>query len=155
MGEILTKFRYQQRHTFAIRLLSPNAKCPRRVTPGAAAFDVYCPMEFFVPPYSTVRVPLDISVIPPAGCYVRTVSRTSLAVYRQIFSSADVVDPDYTGCLHMVLTNVSQNGYKICRHERIGAIVFEKFEIPRPRFVLKETKHTERGCGGFGSTGKF
>ena len=139
---------------FSYKLLSPDAVCPTQATPGSAAFDVYSPYELCVDPFTTIRVPLDICIIPPKNCYIRTAGRSSLALNHGIFCPADVIDPDYTGPIHMILSNLSFKQYKISRHERIGGIVFERYAVPVPNRV-DGFEVTGRGSRGFGSTGKF
>ena len=139
---------------FSYKLLSKDAVCPRQATSGSAAFDVYSPYDVVIDPFTTVRVPLDICIKPPDYCYIRTVGRSSLAYNNGIFCPADVVDPDYRGPIHMILSNMSSTQYKIAKHERIGGIVFETFTTPTG-MAVQELDVTDRGCEGFGSTGKF
>jgi dUTP pyrophosphatase len=140
--------------TFRYVLLSPDGKVPVKSTVHSAGYDVFSPFQYTIPAGSTVKIPLDIAIRPPKGTYIRTTSRSSLAIRNQLFCPADVVDPDYTGCIHMCLTNVSLSDYTVQKHERIGSIVFERYLSP-VAVQVKALKQTERGNKGFGSTGKL
>jgi dUTP pyrophosphatase len=140
--------------TFQYVLLSRDAKVPERATPGSAGYDVYCPREVTIPAFSTVKIPLDLSITPPLGTYIRTAARSSIATKHQIICPADVVDPDYTGCIHMCLTNLSGEQYTVKKHERVGSIVFERYAVPKG-VERNELVGTARGANGFGSTGRM
>jgi dUTP pyrophosphatase len=139
--------------TFEFVLLSQDAKPPMRGTSGSAALDLYNPHRIILPPMSTVKVPLDIALKPPVGTYTRTVSRSGMAVHDQLFIPADCIDPDYTGCIHVCLTNLSNKAYVLSKHERVASIVFEKYEHADGQQV-KKLPTTNRKNAGFGSTGK-
>jgi len=143
-----------QSPSFEYVILDPEAKVPQRSSPGAAAFDLYSPSDFYIPPHTTVKVPVGLSITPPNGTYARTCGRSGLAVNHQLFCPADVIDPDYTGSIHMCLTNMSNAAYIVKHHERIGAIVFEKHSLPIP-VERSNLRKTIRGESGFGSTGKM
>jgi len=57
-----------------------------------------------------------------------------------------MIDPDYTGCVHMILVNISSNDYQLEKHERIGALVFEHYAIPQAKEVMaiEQTEHDQR-----------
>lgn len=137
---------------FEYMLLQEYATCPTRATPGSAGFDVYSPGSFDIPPRDTATIPLYIAIKPPEGMYIRITSRSGLAIKSKIFCCADVVDPDYTGGLHVCLFNASKYKYNVKQHERIGSIVFERYGIPSAKEV-DTMQPTTRGLGGFGSTG--
>lgn len=138
---------------FRYVLLSGNARCPVRATSGSAGYDVYSPGQFKIPPGHTLKVPLNIAISPPPGMYIRMASRSGLAVHKRIVCVADVIDPDYTGEIHMCLINLSNHTYMIAKHQRIGAIVFEQYSTPYPQ-EAQSLAQTQRADGSFGSTGK-
>jgi dUTP pyrophosphatase len=140
--------------TFQYVLLSRDAKVPKRATQESAGYDIYSPKVVTIPARSTVKIPLDLSITPPPGTYVRTAARSSMATKHQIICPADVVDPDYTGCIHMCLTNLSEHQYTVQKHERIGSIVFECYATPAGIETF-ELDSTARGAKGFGSTGRM
>jgi len=136
-------------------LLSEDAKIPKRATNGSAGYDIYSPVECVIPPRTTVKINLGIAVKPPLGCYARTSCRSSLATKHELMCPADVIDPDYTGTIHMCLTNQSSKDYAVSKHERIGSIVFERIALNVEWKTVKSLRKTDRDSKGFGSTGEF
>jgi dUTP pyrophosphatase len=65
---------------------------------------------------------------------------------------AGVIDPDYTGEIKVVLFNHGENDFEIKRGDRIAQLVLERYETP-PVKEIEIIEETERGSGGFGSTG--
>jgi dUTP pyrophosphatase len=143
-------------NTFEFVLLSDGAKVPQKATLGSTGFDVYSPREVTIHAQKTMKIPLNLSISPPEGTYTRSAARSSLATRHQIICPADdVIDPDYTGCIHMCLTNLSDRDYTIQKHQMIGSPVFEHY-CDRPRGKMtKSLKGTQRGSNGFSSSGKF
>jgi deoxyuridine 5'-triphosphate nucleotidohydrolase len=140
---------------FEFVLLSDDANVPQKAMLGSASFDVYNPREVTIHAQTTVKIPLDLSISPPEGTYTRTAARSSLATCHQIICPADIINPDYTGCIHMCLTNLSDRNYTIQKHKKIGSLVFEHY-CNHPRGMMtKSLKWTQRGFNGFSSSGKF
>jgi len=134
-------------------MLSPDAVVPTPATIGSAGFDVYSPRATVVPARSTVKIDLGIAIQPPRGTYARTSCRSSLATNHQLICPADVIDPDYTGSIHMCLTNLSASDFNVKKHDRVGSIVFEKYAADATWNEVPMLPVTVRGCHGFGSTG--
>ena len=79
--------------------------------------------------------------------------RSGLAIHHHIHVCAGVVDPDYTGSVHVLLLNLSSQDYAIEKNHHITQMILEKVAYP----VLCEVPQmlpTERGANGFGSTGQ-
>lgn len=138
--------------SFQYMLLRDGAKCPAQATPNSAGFDVYSPVSCSISPQQTAKIPLYIAIQPPEGMYIRMTSRSGLALHHKVFTCADVIDPDYTGELHICLFNASDCHYHINQNDRIGSIVFEKYGLPIARQV-HTLRSTCRGASGFGSSG--
>ena len=66
--------------------------------------------------------------------------------------NAGVVDRDYTGPVKIMLHNLSNETYVINQNDRIAQLILEKIEIS-DIMQVKSLEDTERGEGGFGSTG--
>ena len=145
----------ERRQIAYIKRIRPDVLLPRQGTPGSTGYDVHAIFSFVLPAHKTARIPLGFAVTPPPGSYVRTAPRSSL-VYNcniTIDGGSGVVDPDYTGELHLLLNNGGDIDISIAKGDRIGQIVFEKFE----HVVFVETHtlmSTTRSSGGYGSTGK-
>jgi dUTP pyrophosphatase len=142
-----------EEETFECVILDSNAKVPTAATTGSAGFDLYSPSRVVIDGQCTVRLPIGVALKPPKGTYVRAVSRSGLSTKYKIFTIADVVDPDYTGGIHLCLMNASDDKYVVEKHERVGSVVFERFSHPKATVVGKVAR-THRGNGNFGSTGK-
>jgi len=134
-------------------LVTKDAKVPTRATNGSAGYDVYSPSDVVIKAHTTIRINLGIKIMPPVGHYARTSCRSSFATKHQVLCPADVIDPDYTGCIHMCLTNLSASDFKVNKHDRVGSIVFEKYAADVTWKKVPMLPVTVRGCNGFGSTG--
>ena len=79
--------------------------------------------------------------------------RSGLAVKHGIDVGAGVVDYDYRGPLGVVLFNFGQEPFEVKAGDRIAQLVLERIVTPAVEEV-EELDSTERGAGGFGSTGQ-
>ena len=105
-----------------------------------------------IPAAGKVIAKTDIQIRVPEGTYGRIAPRSGLAAKHHIDVGAGVVDEDYTGNVGVVLFNHAQSEFEIKKGDRIAQLVCEKIEYPE----LEECQgldETERGAGGFGSTG--
>ena len=94
----------------------------------------------------------DLSIRVPEGTYGRVAPRSGLAAKHHIDIGAGVVDEDYTGPVGVVMFNHAAEAFEVKRGDRIAQLVCEKICYPELEEV-KELVKTERGSGGFGSTG--
>jgi len=136
---------------------NPSANLPVRATPGAAGYDLFSIDNYVVLPGRRVVVSTGVSVQLPPGTYGRIAPRSGLAVKHGLDTLAGVVDPDYTGEIKVVLQNLdSQNPFVIRPGYRIAQLILERFEVAEVvELPPAETPVTERGDGGFGSTGYY
>ena len=106
-----------------------------------------------IPPHGKALIPLNIAVSIPQGYYGRIAPRSSLAM-KHIDVGAGVADSDYRGALGVVLYNLSpDNPFVVRTGDRIAQLILQKISVPSVREV-DELDSTDRGSGGFGSTGK-
>jgi dUTP pyrophosphatase len=91
----------------------------------------------------------------PAGfeCQVRPRSGLALKYGITLPNSPGTIDPDYRGEVKVILQNSGSEPVRIERGERIAQLVFARFETPRVEEAPTLTA-SERGTGGFGSTGQ-
>ena len=136
---------------------SPAAIIPTRATAGAAGYDLFSIDSYVVLPGRRVVVSTGIAVQLPPRTYGRIAPRSGLAVKHGLDVLAGVVDPDYTGEIKVVLQNLDMNqpfvirpGYRIAQLILENFTVAEVVELPSENTALV----TERGAGGFGSTGQ-
>jgi dUTP pyrophosphatase len=129
---------------------------PKYSTNGSAGMDVVAAIEhtMILEPNKIVIVPTGLSVSIPDGYELQVRSRSGLAAKNGIFclNSPGTVDSDYRGEIGVILANFSDTPFTIRRGDRIAQLVVAKYE--KVSWVLTEQlSDTERGEGGFGSTG--
>ena len=88
----------------------------------------------------------------PVGNYGRIAPRSGLAVKNSIHVGAGVVDADYRGEVKVLLFNHSDVEFSINEGDRIAQMIIEKYTLTELAEV-ENLGETERGAGGFGSTG--
>jgi dUTP pyrophosphatase len=92
--------------------------------------------------------------LPPGiECQVRPRSGLALKHGITLPNSPGTIDPDYRGELGIIVQNLGANAFHLARGERIAQLVFARFETPEV-VEARELGATERGGGGFGSTGR-
>ena len=142
-----------------IKKLNENATVPARATEGSAGADLYavCESDFIeIPPHETVLVHTGFAFEIPDGFVGLVFARSSLGTKRGLApaNKVGVIDSDYRGEVMVSLHNHSNTLQRIDNGERIAQIVIVPFL--KADFVLSdELDDTERGAGGFGSTGKL
>ncbi len=136
-----------------VALLHPRAVPPERKSAGAAGYDLCACEDASVPTGGCTLVNTGVAVAVPEGTYGRVAPRSGLAV-RGIGVGAGVVDADYRGPVKVLLFNHSHPGaLEVKAGDRIAQLVVETIRTP-PVLVVPKLDGTERGAGGFGSTGK-
>ncbi len=142
-----------------IQKTDPRAKLPVRGTSGSAGLDLHALLDspLTIPPGALVSVPTGIAVGLPSRETVGLVfARSGLAVKHGIALSngVGVIDSDYTGEIRVGLCNQSQKAYELRPGERIAQLVVVPICLPEIVEVAC-LDETERGSGGFGSTGRL
>ena len=133
--------------------LSENATTPLRGSRNAAGFDLFSAETKEISSQGHGIVKTDIAVMLPKGTYGRVAPRSGLAAKHFIDVGAGGVDYDYRGNVGVVLFNHHNKPFQVNKGDRIAQFVIEK--ICTPKLVeVTELDNTERGAGGYGSTGK-
>ncbi|RUS12687.1 Deoxyuridine 5'-triphosphate nucleotidohydrolase [Jimgerdemannia flammicorona] len=142
-------------HAFSLRVkrLSEHAKLPTRGSAHAAGYDLYSSADTVIPAQGKTIVPTDISIGIPTGCYGRVAPRSGLAYKFFLDTGAGVIDEDYRGPLGVIMFNFSKEDYQVKAGERIAQLILEQIFTPEV-VEVDSLEETERGAGGFGSTGK-
>ncbi|HBT64057.1 MAG TPA: dUTP diphosphatase [Ruminococcaceae bacterium] len=142
-----------------IKRLDPRAKIPERATNGSAGMDLRALLD------EPVTVPAGGRVMIPTGIAIGLIdnnvvgliyARSGLAIKHGLALSngVGVVDSDYTGEIRVGLINHSDTEYTIQPDERIAQLVISPV-FPVSTVEVEELNQTDRGDGGFGSTGKL
>lgn len=132
--------------------LVDGAKVPVRGSKGAAGYDLYSNEEVEIESGKRKLVDTGIILDFPEGHYARIAPRSGWAVKQSIDIGAGVVDFDYKGKIKVLLINNGSGTFKAERHVRIAQLILEKISTPEIE-IIEEIEGTERGAGGFGSTG--
>jgi len=135
-----------------VKRLVQDATIPTRGSSGAVGYDLYSVDEVVVSPSQRALVGTGVAVILPMNVYGRVAPRSGLAVKHGIQVGAGVVDPDYRGEIKVVLFNQGDKHFEIKKGDRIAQLVLERCETPDVR-EIESLDETDRGSGGFGSTG--
>ncbi|XP_027781647.2 deoxyuridine 5'-triphosphate nucleotidohydrolase, mitochondrial isoform X2 [Marmota flaviventris] len=133
--------------------LSEHATAPTRGSARAAGYDLYSAYDYIVPPMEKALVKTDIQIALPSGCYGRIAPRSGLAAKYFIDVGAGVIDEDYRGNIGVVLFNFGKEKFEVKKGDRIAQLICERIFYPDIEEV-QVLNDTERGSGGFGSTGK-
>ena len=133
--------------------LSAHARAPSRGSPGSAGFDLHSAEEVVVGPGERVCVRTDLQVRVPDGTYGRVAPRSGLALRHGIDVGGGVIDGDYRGNVMVLLFNLGASDFFVGRGDRIAQLILEKICVGEPLEQLA-IDETERGTGGFGSTGR-
>jgi dUTP pyrophosphatase len=134
---------------------NPDLPLPGRATPQAAGYDVRsADPDLKLHPGEIRAVSTGLVMELPEGIECQVRPRSGLAARHGITlpNSPGTIDPDYRGELKVLLQNGGGAPVTIKRGERIAQLVFARFEAPEVAEVDSLSK-TERGAGGFGSTG--
>ncbi|XP_059204025.1 deoxyuridine 5'-triphosphate nucleotidohydrolase, mitochondrial isoform X1 [Centropristis striata] len=143
----------EQKPVLRFAKLSEHATTPTRGSSKAAGYDLYSAYDYTIGPMDKAIVKTDIQIAVPHGCYGRVAPRSGLAAKHFIDVGAGVVDEDYRGNVGVVLFNFSKDTFDVKKGDRVAQLVCER--ICYPDLEEQETlDETERGAGGFGSTGR-
>ncbi|XP_048024466.1 deoxyuridine 5'-triphosphate nucleotidohydrolase, mitochondrial isoform X2 [Chanodichthys erythropterus] len=132
--------------------LTEHATTPSRGSNRAAGFDLYSAYDYSIGPMEKALVKTDLQIAVPHGYYGRVAPRSGLAVKHFIDVGAGVVDEDYRGNLGVVLFNFNKEPFEVKKGDRIAQLICERICYPELQ-ELQTLDETERGAGGFGSTG--
>ena len=139
--------------TIFFKRLDSYAKLPEFKTSGAACADVYSIEKLAIPPNSTVVVKTGLAMQIPSGHCVIIRGRSGLSVNHNYHVKTGILDEDYRGEMGIIISNNSSNEeLRIDKGDRIAQIML----VPVVQFESKEVSElneTNRGIGGFGSTG--
>ena len=139
-----------------IKKLNPNAHIPTAGSDKAAGYDLYACIEeaIEIQPQKMAKIGTGIAITPPEGYFGAIFARSGLSTKRGLrpANCVGACDEDYTGEYIVVLYNDSNIIQTIEPGERIAQLIFLPY-ISVNMIEVDELEETERGDGGFGSTG--
>ena len=130
---------------------------PRYATPLSAGMDVRANIDeaVILRPLERAMIPTGLSIELPEGYEMQIRPRSGLAAKHGItvLNSPGTIDADYRGEIRVILVNLSNEEFRIEAGERIAQMVVARHEQVEWE-LTEELAESERGDGGFGSTGK-
>ena len=141
-----------------ITRVSPTAKLPTRATSGSAGYDLYAdlPSPFLLKAGERALIPTGVAIALQSreiGAFVYARSGLSSKHGITMANGVGVVDSGYRGELKVPVVNLSQTDYSIEPGERIAQLVLHPV-IPYELEEVSTLDETQRGSGGFGSSGR-
>ena len=133
-------------------VIDPGAYLPERAHDLDAGYDLRSPIRACVPPYSSAIIDTGVHIEIPEGYVGMLKSKSGLNVKHDI-TSEGVIDSGYTGSICVKLYNHGQNAYEVNKGDKISQLVIMPIFTPALE-IVSHLDSTERGDGGFGSTGK-
>jgi dUTP pyrophosphatase len=143
--------------TVRVLKMDPGAWLPEYATGGAAGADLRARLAepVVIPPLGRARVPTALALEIPPSYEAQVRPRSGLAAKWgvTVLNAPGTIDADYRGELGIILVNLGQEPFTVRDGDRIAQLVIAPVcrAIMAPAASLSET---ERGEGGFGSTGK-
>ena len=129
---------------------------PHYATPGSAGLDLLAAVEAEVvlAPGARLAVPTGIAIELPAGAEAQVRPRSGLALNHGItcLNAPGTIDSDYRGEIKAILVNHGDAPFRIARGMKIAQMVIARYE-QAVLFESESLSESERGAGGFGSTG--
>ncbi len=139
-----------------IKRLSKDVPLPKYETSGSSGMDLaaYIDSDIDIEPGKTVIIPTGLALSIPKGFEIQIRPRSGLAAKKNVsvLNTPGTIDADYRGEIKVILINLSNKIFKVENGLRIAQMVV----APVVKAKLEEVdvlSNTERGVGGFGSTG--
>ncbi len=137
-----------------VKCLTPDAKIPRYEHPGDSGADLVSVIDFTLEPMQRFAFPTGISAEISMGYELQVRPRSGLALKHgvTVLNTPGTVDAGYRGEIKVILINLGSEPFQITKGQKIAQLVVApvvhgKFE------QVEELTPSQRGTGGFGSTG--
>ena len=146
-------------HSFAFELpikLEDGGQAPTYAHDTDACADVYASKNTVIPAHSlSNKVPTGLRIALPEGWVAKIAPRSSIGAKTglRLSNSIGIIDADYRGEIGVLYDNISDSDYEIKAGDRIAQMWVERVERFKP-VTVDILPATERGDGGFGSSGK-
>lgn len=141
-------------YTLKIKLLHEDAKLPYQANPGDAGLDLYSAEEKVIKPGESTLLKTGLTIELPPGTEAQVRPRSGLALRHSVtvLNSPGTIDEGYRGEIGVILINHGKEDFLVEKHMRIAQMVIapvSKVNI----LEVDEVGASERGIGGFGSSG--
>lgn len=136
-----------------VKKLVPGAKLPSRAQEGDAGLDLYAAEAMVIVPKELRVVGTGIALEIPHGSVGLIWDKSGLAAKSGLKTMGGVIDAGYRGEVRVVLVNLGTVPHGIAAGDKIAQLLVQKVDLPSVEEVT-ELSDSERGEGGFGSTGR-
>jgi dUTP pyrophosphatase len=138
-----------------IKKLDQTAIVPTRGSKEAAGLDLYSLECAEIPHNSIVQVRTGISIVIPRGYYGAVCSRSGnvIKLGLAVANQPGIIDSDYRGEIKVLLTSLFMGHLEVAPGQRIAQLIIQPYSNRYPMEV-DNLDDTDRGIGGFGSTGQ-
>lgn len=135
-------------------LLDDGARVPEYKHAGDAGADLRANEDKIIPAHSRGIVDTGVHIQPPEGWYTRVVPRSGLALKKgvTVLNTPGTIDEQYRDSIKVIIMNTSDSDFTVSKGDRIAQLILEKLNVMEFEQVLI-LDDTDRGTGGFGSTG--
>ena len=128
----------------------------KKATDGSSGFDLLAALrnKVILQPSDTKLIPCGFSLQMPFGIEAQVRPRSGIALKNSVtvLNTPGTIDADYRGEICVILINHGKNIFEISPGMRIAQLIF--MQLPKIELdITKELDETDRGSGGFGSTG--
>lgn len=139
-----------------VKFMNDYAQMPLRGSSYAAGYDIYAaePEDIVIAPHRTRRIRTGLAMEIPGGCFGGLVARSGVATKRglRLAQGLAIIDSDYRGEILVPIHNDTDLPQTIQRGERICQLIIMPY-VTADFQLVDSLDETERGEGGFGSTG--
>lgn len=135
-----------------VKLFRDDVKIPKKQQLPDSGLDLYMPEDLSIESLETITIGLGVGFAIPEGHAGMLVPRSSIAD-KGLLIQTSVIDPDYSGEVHLIITNVSKNTYDIKKGDRVCSLIV--YSVLNPYLEIVDVlPSTHRGTKGLGSSGK-
>lgn len=139
--------------TLLFKKIHPQAVIPSYAHPEDIGLDLYSVESVIVPARQRVMISTGLSAALPIGYAALIWDRSGLAAKNGLTVLAGVIDPNYRGEWKVILYNTSDQDYEVNIGDRIAQALIQEID-KLPIEEVTELPESNRGEGGFGSSGK-
>lgn len=136
-----------------IKKLHPDAQVPKFAHANDAGLDLYVPETVHLLPGERKSIPLGLAFEIPEGFVGLMWDKSGLSHKHGVKTFGGVIDSGYRGEVHAGVMNLSDKPYIFEKGHKIVQILIQSVEHPKI-IEVDELSSSDRGAGGFGSTGK-
>ena len=139
----------------SFKRIHPDAVLPSYAHPGDAGMDVRSVEDLVIPAGGRVLVHTGLVAVIPEGYELQVRSRSGLALKSgvAVLNSPGTVDAGYRGGIGVILANFGDGGFVVKKGDRVAQLVAAPVTVAEI-FETDSVDATDRGAGGFGSTGR-